>query len=194
MNAGNSNRHTGFARQIRQIALRGFTLIELMAVMAIMAILLSISLAAFRSMGSGSGIRASGINFKGAVSQARQYAITKRKRTTLHYDNFQGLTPRGYYVISNTVDGIMGTTNWLSEGIVFVDDGDTIPDADDQDRYAHIGPLEFNYDGSANISGAGNMTPVWIGIRESTPGSLTNVQHVVMRFAPLTGRLIFERR
>ncbi len=164
----------------------GFTLIELLAVMAIMGVMMGLSIAAFTSLGKGSGIRSSTMMFKSGASMARQNAITKRARTTITYGNM-GAIPRGFYIVSNAVEGVVGYTNWLADGIVFYERGEVIP-AYGSSKPAYDEPLEFKTDGTMD----NGVTDVYIGIKESKPGS--NVLHSVLRIQPNTGRVTEYQR
>ena len=93
----------------------GFTLLELLTVMAIMALMLSLAMMAFNDMGRGSGFRGATLEFKSALSLARQHAITQRSHSGVVYgNNDEG---RGFYYMTNAHLGTVGTTNFLVLGI-----------------------------------------------------------------------------
>lgn len=164
----------------------GFTLIELLAVMAIMGLMMGLSIAAFTSLGKGSGIRSSTMMFKSGASLARQNAITKRARTTIIYGNM-GVVPRGYYLVSNAVEGILGYTNWLSDGIVFYEGSEEVP-LYGRSETAYDEPLVFKTDGTMD----NGLNDEYIGIKESKPG--TNLLYAVLRIQPNTGRVTEYKR
>lgn len=117
---------------------QGFTLIEILMVLAIMMLMMGMAMFAFVDWGRGAKMRAAALNFRAAFNQARQHAITYRVRTHLIYGN----TPppgRGFYYLSNAADGVMGTTNYTADGVVFTNlDGVTSLN------------LEFKLDGSCD--------------------------------------------
>lgn len=97
----------------------GFTLIELLTVMAIIAIIMAIGVMAFVDIGRNAGMRSSVSKFQSGLALARQWAITHRTRTQVEYNN-SPTENRGYYLISAKGSaGLIGTTNFLSEGIAF---------------------------------------------------------------------------
>jgi prepilin-type N-terminal cleavage/methylation domain-containing protein len=113
-------------RQSRVRSRRGFTLIEILVVLAIMMIMMGMAMFAFVDWGRGARLRTAVMNFRTAFGHTRQHTVTYRTRTTLWYGNAippgaPGGTPpnRGWYAISNATEGLMGTTNYLPEGVVF---------------------------------------------------------------------------
>ena len=164
---------------------RGFTLLELMTVVALMAILLAMATLVFIEMGRGAAMRGSVQGIKTALVQARQFAITRRVRTTLKYGNLENTSTagrRGYFVVATneTKAGCdVMNTNYLALGVVFFDQtGQALPNGLPR-------TLTFKLDGS---------TTTGIQIEEirlveearsaSSAGGLTNVLQVY----PLTGR------
>ena len=123
-------------RMIQPRGRKGFTLIEILAVLAIMMLMMGMAMFAFVDFGAGAKMRASVLQFKGALSQARQNAITHRVRTYVLYGNYP---TRGWYVISNEVDGVMGVTNVIGEGVAF-----------DHEPGIDSWALEFKLDGSCD--------------------------------------------
>ena len=102
---------------------RGFTLLELITVMAIMMILMGMAMLAFVDWGRGAAMRSALMSVRTALSQARQHAVTYRVPTCILCTN--SASPlRGYYLVTNRTDGIIGTTNYLPEGIAFGDESD----------------------------------------------------------------------
>ncbi len=147
---------------------RGFTLIEMLAVMAIMAILMAIAVAAYVDWGRGAAMRGAVLNVQCALINARQWTITYNARTTFTYGNT--ISPasgsqQGYYTLTNSVQGIIGSTNCLPEGVIF--DG-TVPDS-----------VTFKLDGSC-----GGIGTKKIVLKENRANGLTNIISVYM----LTGR------
>ena len=126
-------------RIVQRRGTRGFTLIEILAVLAIMMLMMGMAMFAFVDFGAGARMRSSVLQFRGALSQARQNAITHRVRTYVLYGNYGDPPTRGWYVISNEVDGVMGVTNVIGEGVVFTNELGV-------DSWA----LEFKLDGSCD--------------------------------------------
>lgn len=109
----------------------GFTLIEILMVLAIMMLLMGMAMFAFVDFGREAKMRTATLNFRSAFNGARQNAITHRQRTYLVYGNVPGMgsppgspPQRGYYYLTNAVDGVMGTTNYLTDGVVFTNSPD----------------------------------------------------------------------
>jgi prepilin-type N-terminal cleavage/methylation domain-containing protein len=115
----------------------GFTLVELLAVMAIMAVLLAIAVATSIDWGRGTGMRASTRSVKTSLAFARQWAMTRGSRTALAFGN-AGPPHQGFYAVTNSLDGMIGNTNYLAKGVVFSNSVD--------DR------IVFNADGSCGGS------------------------------------------
>jgi type II secretory pathway pseudopilin PulG len=104
--------------RLRECRRGGFTLIEILVVLAIMMMMMAMAMFAFVDFGRGAKMRAGALSFRSAFNGARQHAITHRTRTYLFYGN----TPspmRGYYVVSNAANGVMGSTNFMPVGVVF---------------------------------------------------------------------------
>lgn len=76
-----------------QPRLRGFTLIELMAVLVIMVIIMGVTMPAFNKLVIGTGVEAAARMVGGQLRLARQYAITQRANVAL-------LVPRGGQISS----------------------------------------------------------------------------------------------
>ena len=148
----------------------GFTLIELLAVLAIMAILMGISLVAFKDFGRGASMRAGVLEFKSGFSLARQYAITKRSKTTVEFGNLAALPPRAYFFLSTEEEGQLGETNLLSEGILF-------------DEAEFMGPVVFKIDGGCEGSAAVRT----MALLEQGQGKVGTRTEVLLY--PLTGRV-----
>jgi prepilin-type N-terminal cleavage/methylation domain-containing protein len=128
----------------------GFTLIEILAVLAIMLLVMGLSLFAFMDFGRGARIKGAVLEFRAALSQARQDAVTFRRRTTLSYGSRNS---RGYYVISNAVDGVVGVTNYFKEGLWLTNQLPSI----------RVRAFQFKLDGSCelDLDRSGSMTGEW---------------------------------
>jgi prepilin-type N-terminal cleavage/methylation domain-containing protein len=108
---------------------KGFTLIEILVVLAIMMIMMGMAMFAFVDWGRGAKLRTAVTNFRTAFTHTRQHTVTHRRRTALLYGNAAppgsppGTPPnRGWYAIANPVDGLMGVTNYLPEGIIITNE------------------------------------------------------------------------
>ena len=177
---------------------RAFTLIELLMVMAIMAVMLTITVAAFNSMGSGTGLRGAQLQIRSQLTLARQNAISRRVKTRMHMGNTgdsRGMVERGYIYMAevdrnvSSNEYVVGNTNFLPKGYVF---GPTLvaPDLDVPDNEDII---EFKYDGSADAG----YPDTWdsdltqrsqakdIVIQENRPGGLVATSVVYA----MTGRI-----
>lgn len=100
----------------------GFTLIELLAVLAIMAIILSIALTSSMDWNRGPAMRAGVLNVRTALDRARQLAATHGAPAVFvcgMLTNNPGSSPQAYYVITSSVYGAIGTTNYLPLGVAF---------------------------------------------------------------------------
>jgi len=64
----------------------GFTLLELLTVMLIMFVLMGMGTVAMRGIVRGTGISGAINNVKSVLTQARQYAVTRQKRTYVIFD------------------------------------------------------------------------------------------------------------
>jgi prepilin-type N-terminal cleavage/methylation domain-containing protein len=160
----------------------GFTLIELLTVMTIMAIMLGLAIAAFKDIGKGAGFRGAILQFKSATSLARQYAVTKRSPTWLHFENVDvsGGT-RGLYFLAtsqNTDEGLIGTTNYFVTGVVFTDPDTGLP-------YTDSTSVRFNVDGTCEAQESGVQPYLDLAITELGPRGTS----VVARIYALTGRV-----
>jgi prepilin-type N-terminal cleavage/methylation domain-containing protein len=173
---------------------RAFTLIELLMVMAIMGVMLTITITAFNSLGSGTGVRGALLQTRSELSLARQNAIARRVKTRLHIGNTED--SRGYIFRTEVLDPknpndetVFGSTNYLPKGFYF---GATVaapqlatPNQDDV--------FEFNFDGSADSEYPDRWTSDLstraktkdIIIKENRPGGLV-VTSVVYG---MTGRI-----
>lgn len=102
----------------------GFSLLEMMAVLAILAVLMTIATLSYVDWDRAEGMRGSVSGVRSALSEARQWAITRGAATGFIYGNTNYPPLRGYYMISNTVDGLVGQPNFLGKGVAFeVDEG-----------------------------------------------------------------------
>jgi prepilin-type N-terminal cleavage/methylation domain-containing protein len=156
-----------------------FTLLEMLTVIAIMGLIMSIAVVAFVDIGRGAAMRSSVLNVRSGLSSARQYAITHRVRTLFEYGNAsEGGMTNGYYVIANSVSGVIGVTNFVARGICFADSTN----------------VEFALDGSCTGAGwantAGYVTRD-VTLYESRPdGTLRpNGMAVTTVVYKLTGRM-----
>lgn len=163
-------------------------------VMAIMAVMLTITIAAFNSLGSGTGMRGAQLMTRSQVSLARQNAISRRVKTRLHIGNTED--SRGYIFMTERDDPdnpntetLIDSTNYLPKGFFF---GETVaapqlaaPYEDDV--------IEFKFDGSADSAYPDEWESAVspraktkdIVIRENRPGGLV-ITSVVYG---MTGRL-----
>ena len=64
----------------------GFTLLELLTVMLIMFVLMGMGTVAMRGIVRGTGVSGAINNVKSVLTQARQYAVTRQKRTYVIFD------------------------------------------------------------------------------------------------------------
>jgi prepilin-type N-terminal cleavage/methylation domain-containing protein len=118
-----------------------FTLIELLTVMAIIGVMMGLSISAFTSIGSGSGMRAAVMQTRTAMTQARQTTITLRKRARFTYGNTDDL--RGYYYTWLTdSEELIGGTNYLPSGFIYK--------SVDMSGTDFVDSVEFKLDGSCN--------------------------------------------
>jgi prepilin-type N-terminal cleavage/methylation domain-containing protein len=159
-----------------------FTLIELLTVMTIMAIMLGVAIAAFKDIGRGAGFRGAILQFKSATSLARQYAVTKRSPTWLHFENVDTATgERGLYYLATSEDddhGLIGKTNYFVSGVVFTDPETGTP-------YGISTNIRFNIDGTCGAR-LSNFEPyIDLAITELGPRGTS----VVTRIYGLTGRV-----
>ncbi len=144
-------------------------MIELLAVMVIMALMMTISIAAFNGLTRSVGMRGSALNVKTSIDLTRQRAITYREHTCFTFAN----TPspeRGYYIVTNIADGIIGQTNFLAQGIVFANSN--LPQT-----------VTYNYDGTCANVGIQDIQIMLMEIGAGTMG-LTSIVEVL----PITGR------
>lgn len=153
--------------------IRGFTLIEMLAVLGIVAAMLLISGLAFQNFGRAAGIRGAVLNIRSSLSLARQRAITERKHMAFRCDNQVNAGRKtGYYVITNSVGQAVTETNYLTEGTYFDPAGNDIT---------------FNYDGSCYGSPNTGATPISIGIKEDRAGN--TALSATISIQPLTGTI-----
>ena len=150
---------------------RAFTLIEMLTVLAIIAFIMGLSIGAFRDFGRGAGMRGSMLHAKSGFNMARQYAITHRIHTTIHYANLDG-EAQGYYYIMIPTNRLVGTTNYLSSGVAF-----------STGSGFETNPVTFNFDGSCRD----DATSITIGLEEW--GMSTNGLTGTLRLNTLTGRI-----
>jgi prepilin-type N-terminal cleavage/methylation domain-containing protein len=147
----------------------GFTLIEMLAVLAIMGLMMGLTIGAFNHWGRGSRLRGSLLHLKSSMSMARQFAITRRVRTTFACGNTAN-GDRGYYSITRNDSGAqVGATNYLADGIVF-----------SNQTYS----VEFRLDGSCE-TGTG-AAPMTMTIMERNQGAALIAD---IKLYPLTGRV-----
>ena len=130
--------------------------------MAIMVIMLGLSIAAFKDIGSGAGMRGAVLQFKTNMSLARQNAITRRAKTWMWYGNESGT--RGMFWMSNSLANTIGTTNYFAQGILF--------------SKALMANVEFRIDGTSQGRD--------IFVSDSGFSSTTNV--TIFRVYPQTGQ------
>jgi Tfp pilus assembly protein FimT len=155
----------------------GFTLIELLSVMGIMVLMMALTMGAFIDWTRNSGMKGCVLNIKSTLNGARQLAITKRVRTTVYYGNSKGLPAVGYYYASNTLEGIIGQTNWLARGVQF-----------DLKAPNYSKPITFKFDGSCtNDSGA--VPGIIIRIVETGRAGAVSELSSELQIYPLTGRV-----
>jgi prepilin-type N-terminal cleavage/methylation domain-containing protein len=111
-----------FLEQMKQCdGRRAFTLIEMLTVMAIMMVMMAFAMVNFLQWGRGAAIRGAVMNVKSSLVCARQWAITHRTKTDFVYGNCASPSGgwNGYYLLSNVVDGVVGSTNYLPKQVVF---------------------------------------------------------------------------
>jgi prepilin-type N-terminal cleavage/methylation domain-containing protein len=102
----------------------GFTLIEMLAVMAIMMVMMAMMMVSFTDWGRGASMRSAVLSVKSHLVTTRQWAITHRVRTTFTYGNVTNTGAlTGYYVVTNGVDGLIGSTNYLPKGVTNLTSG-----------------------------------------------------------------------
>jgi hypothetical protein len=66
------------------------------------------------------GLRGSLRAVKAALREARQHAVTQGQPVAFLYRNAgAGDTARGYWLLTNRVDGLLGLTNRLAQGFAF---------------------------------------------------------------------------
>ena len=141
-----------------------FTLIELLVVMAIMVIMLGLSIAAFKDIGSGAGMRGAVLQFKTNMSLARQNAITRRIPAQIVFNNGDANTRGTFWLASRngSITNIVGATNYFAEGIVF-----DLPNNVTSN-------FEFKIDGTPRASfGSSNSVPVRVYDRNANPSNVT---------------------
>ncbi|MBN1676462.1 MAG: prepilin-type N-terminal cleavage/methylation domain-containing protein [Kiritimatiellae bacterium] len=100
---------------------QGFTLMELLIVMGLMVLLMGLAITTF-THGRAEAMRGAVINVRSALVFARQQAITQRTPTTLivgHEEIGRSQIMRSFYAVTNGADGLVMTTNYLPDGIVF---------------------------------------------------------------------------
>ncbi|MFO7870823.1 MAG: prepilin-type N-terminal cleavage/methylation domain-containing protein [Kiritimatiellia bacterium] len=102
---------------VREEHVRAFTLIELMCVTAIAVVILGITLGAVIGWGRSAGIRTSAAEVKASLEYARQWAVTRHTGTSFVYSN--GTDGAYYYLMKQTTNGLIGSTNYLAAGVVF---------------------------------------------------------------------------
>ena len=129
MPASNSREHTTVLP-----AAGGFTLIKMLAVLAIMGLMMGLTVGAFNHWGRGSRVKGSVLHLKHSMSMARQFAITKRVRTTFECGNMPN-GERGYYsVVRNDTGYQVGATNFLEKPPSEHDLWEAIQEAIQEDR------------------------------------------------------------
>jgi prepilin-type N-terminal cleavage/methylation domain-containing protein len=101
---------------------RAFTLIEMLTVMAIMMVMMAFAIINFLQWGRGAAMRGAVLNIKSSLVVTRQWAVTHRARTDFVYGNCASPSggQSGYYMVSNSVDGVVGSWNYLPKQITFV--------------------------------------------------------------------------
>lgn len=102
----------------RPAAANGFTLIEAVCVLAIAAVVLAMALGASMDWGRGAAMRAAAGNVESDLALAREWAVTRAEPVTIACSNTPGAN-RGYYLVTRRDSGLVGTTNYLGEGIVW---------------------------------------------------------------------------
>ena len=141
-----------------------------------MGLLLGLSMAAFKDIGRGTGMRGAVLQFKSSLSLARQTAVTRRMSSRLCYTNDS--LGQGYYylLIKNVQTGnylLSGTTNFLPTGIGFMP--------------STTGFVMFKTDGSCDKSGDSSWASNYkeVALKENGKRGMTNVVRVYQQ----TGRV-----
>jgi prepilin-type N-terminal cleavage/methylation domain-containing protein len=118
---------------------QGFSLVELLFVMAIVTVMLGLALSAASHWDRGTRMRGAVMNMKSGLGKARQLAMTYNWRVVFSYGNTNALSQStcAYYVISSTVDGIIGNTNYFPAGVT----------------NCRVGYIEFRSDGTCKEGG-----------------------------------------
>lgn len=89
--------------------------------MGLMVFLMGIALGSALGWGRSAGLRASVLNVKSSLALARQLAITHNTRSFFVYGNSTTPVEAGYYVVTtNDENAVIGETNYLPKGYVFV--------------------------------------------------------------------------
>jgi len=107
----------------------GFTLIEMLAVMAIMMIMMTMLMVNFMDWGKGASMRSAVLNVKSHLVTTRQWAITHRAHTSFTYGNTTNPATGaliGYFVMTNAIDRLIGTTNFLPKGVTNLTSGEIV--------------------------------------------------------------------
>jgi type II secretory pathway pseudopilin PulG len=92
----------------------------MLTVLGLFAILASLVLVSYTGWDRAEGLRGSLRAVKAALREARQHAVTQGQPVAFLYRNAgAGDTARGYWLLTNRVDGLLGLTNRLAQGFAF---------------------------------------------------------------------------
>jgi len=178
--------------ELKQVRRRGFTLIEILAVLAIMMLMMTIAMFGFLDFGRGARLRAGLLEFRSILAHARQDAVTYRRRTTVYYGSIPppGAPPgtpanRGYYYVSNAVEGVVGVTNFFKEGLLLTNDVASVRIQAFQ--FKLDGSCELDFDRSGSMSGEWQNPNFWRDVLIYETGRGGNYLSATTRVYQLTG-------
>lgn len=92
----------------------------MLVVLAIMMLMMTMGMVAFMDWGKSTAMKGAMLDIKSAITSTRQWAITKRMKTSFLYTNFtDAVSERGSYMIKDSNGDMVGNVGYLPKGVKF---------------------------------------------------------------------------